>query len=79
MGGLHKRASEGKVILMSGSKQAGDRPLPSLLIHAGNRDEIDWKFSWRLKALALAGELSGSPQGGTRLFGGSGDGSGCAC
>lgn len=24
---------------------------------------IDWKVSWRLKALALAGELSGSPRG----------------
>lgn len=60
---------------MNGRKQAGARPLPSPLIHAGHRDAIDWKFSWRLKALALAGELSGSPPGERGCLGGAV----CAC
>lgn len=48
---------------MNDRNQAGTSPLPSLLIRAGNRDAIDWKYSWRLKAVAFAVELSGSPQG----------------
>lgn len=60
---LHKRASEGKVILLDGRKQAGAGPLLSPLTPAGNRAMIDWKTSGRIKALSLAGELNGSPQG----------------
>lgn len=67
--GLYKRASEGKVNLTNDRNQAGTSPLPSLLIRAGNRDAIDWKYSWRLKAVAFAVELSGSPQG-EGMFGG---------
>lgn len=60
---LHKRASEGKVILLDSRKQAGAGPLLSPLIPAGDWGTIDWKTSGRIKALSLAGELNGSPQG----------------
>lgn len=59
---------------MSGRKQAGATLLPLPLIRAGDWDAIDWKFSWRLKALALAAELSGSPLGRGDVWGG-----GCVC